>query len=99
MEPIETTRGTAGVIIDHVCLAPEDRLDAVVAAGREQLHGAVHDAVIGKPERRLIERGRTRRELLDLARPVQKRVLGVDVEVRAGVAHRTTSSIGIDADI
>ena len=71
MEPLQTPRGAPRVVIDDVCLAPEDRLDPVLAAGGEQLHGAVHDAVVGQPERRLIEGRRARRKVVDLARPIQ----------------------------
>ena len=53
-----------------------------------ELDRAVHDPVIGEPEGRLPELGRAGGELLDLARPVEQRVLGVDVEVGAGRGHR-----------
>jgi hypothetical protein len=59
----------------------------VLAAGLVQLDRAVHDAVIGKAERRLPELGGPGRQVVDLARSVEQRVLGVDVEVGAGGAR------------
>ena len=50
-----------------------------------ELHCAVHHAMVGQPERRLLELRRPRGEVLDLARAVQQRVLGVDVQVGAGL--------------
>jgi hypothetical protein len=77
------------VVVDQVDLTAEDRLDVVLAAGRVHLDGAVHDAVIGQPQGRLVELGRPLGERLDLARPVEQRVLGVNVEMCAGGgAHR-----------
>ena len=100
VEPVAAVRGraAAGVVVDDVDLAAEDRLDAVLAAGREQLDGAVHHPVVGESEGRLTERRGPRREVVDLARPVEQRVLGVDVEVGAGGAHADASSIGGGAD-
>ena len=75
-------------VVDEVGLEAEQRLDVVLAAGLEELDRAVHDAVVGEAERRLTELRRAGREGIDVARAVEQRVLGVDVEVRAaGVAH------------
>ena len=90
VEAVEPSRRAAGVVLDDVRLTAEDRLDAVLAAGREQLDGAVHHAVVGQPQGRLAERRRALGQLVDLARPVEQRVLGMDVEVGAGGAHRQT---------
>ncbi len=77
------------VVVDEVDLAADDRLDAVLAARLVELDRAVHDAVVGEPERRLLELRGALGERLDLARAVEQRVLGVDVEMgAAGVAHR-----------
>ena len=46
--------------------------------------GAVHDAVVGQPERRLAEVRGALGERLDLARAVEQRVLGMDVQMGAG---------------
>ena len=82
------TLDALAVVIDDVHLAALDRLDPVLAAGLVELHRAVHDAVIGQRQRRLTERRRALGQALDPGRPVQQRVLGVDVKVGAGVAHR-----------
>ena len=71
-------------VVDEVRLEAEDRLDVVLLAGLEQLDRAVHHAVVGEAERRLAELGRAGGELVDLARAVEQRVLGVDVQVGAG---------------
>ena len=84
-------RRAVGVIVDDVDLAAEDRLDVVLTARLEELDRAVHHTVVGEAERRLPELGGARGELLDLARPVEQRVLGVDVEVGAGRGHRQLS--------
>ena len=74
------------VVVDEVDLAADDRLDAVLPGGLVELDGAVHDAVIGEPERGLAEGCGARGEIVDLACAVQQRVLGVDVEVGDGGA-------------
>ena len=77
-----------GMILDHVRLAAQDRLDPVLLAGREELNGPVHHPVVGERQRRLAEGGRTLGQLVDLASPVEQRVLGMDVQVGASGAHR-----------
>ena len=75
-------------VVDEVGLEAEDRLDVVLLAGLVELDAAVHHAVVGEAERGLPERRRTRRKTIDVRRTVEQRVLGVDVEMRAGVgAH------------
>src|SRR5947209_7683991 len=99
MEAVQATGRPARVILDDVHLAAQNRLDPVLLAGGEQLDRAVHHAVIGERQRRLFEGGGARGELVDLARPVEQRVLGMDVEVDAGRAHRRCpASIGTVAD-
>ena len=87
VEAVELSGRAAGVVLNDVRLAAEDRLDVVLAASRDQLHGAVHHPVVGQGERRLVERRRPRGQRLDLAGPVEQRVLGVDVEMGAGRGH------------
>jgi hypothetical protein len=87
VEPVEPARGAPLVIVDDVRLATENRLDAVLARCGEQLDRTVHHAVVGETDRRLTERRRPLDERLDLARPVEQRILGVDVKVRAGRGH------------
>ena len=72
------------MVVDEVDLTADDRLDAVLGAGLVQLDGAVHHAVVGEAEGRLVELRGARGERLDLARPVEQRVLGVDVQMGAG---------------
>ena len=74
-----------GVIVDEVDLAAEDRLDAVLCARAVELHHAVHDTVVGEPERGLIELGGALSERLDPACAIEQRVLGVDVQMGAGL--------------
>ena len=73
------------VVVDEVDLTADDRLDAVLAAGVVQLHRAVHHSVIGQTERRLAELRGAGGEILDLAGAVEQRVLGVHVQMGAGV--------------
>ena len=87
VEALQAPRAAARVIVDDVDLAADDRLDAVLATRREQLDRAVHHAVIGQAQRRLLELGGACRERVDLARPVEQRVLGMDVEMGAGGGH------------
>ena len=76
-------------VVDQVGLEPEDRLDPVLATGLEVLNGAVHDAVVGEPERRHLELRRARRHRLDLACSVEQRVLAVHVQMGDAPAHRS----------
>ena len=73
-------------VVDEVRLEAEDRLDVVLLAGLVELDRAVHHAVVGEAERGLAERRRARGEAVDVRRAVEQRVLGVDVQMRAGVA-------------
>ena len=73
------------VIVDEVDLAADDGLHAVLGAGVLELHRPVHHPVISQPQRRLLELGRPRREVLDLARPIEQRILGVHVQMGAGL--------------
>ena len=85
---LDAPRAALGVIVDDVQLAADQRLDAVLLGGLVELDRAVHHAVVGEPERGLVERGGTGRERVDLAGTVEQRVLGVDVEVGAGGRHQ-----------
>ena len=86
-------------VVDVVRLEAQDRLHAVLLAGLEQLHGAVHDAVVGQAEGRLPVLGRTGGELLDLARAVEQRVLGVNVEVGAGGGAHGLGRLDVRSDV
>src|SRR2546427_9612120 len=72
-------------------LAADDRLDAGVLARLVKVDRAVHDAVVGHPDRGHLELGRARDHGWDAAGPIEQRVLGVVVEVDEGfwgVRHR-----------
>ena len=63
-----------------------------LATGLVELDRAVHHAVIGEPEGRLLELRGALGERLDLARAVEQGVLGVHVQMGAGeVGHRCGS--------
>jgi hypothetical protein len=81
---LDASRRAVRVVVDQVDLAAEDRLYVVLAARLVELDGAVHHPVVGEPQRRLAELRRALGEVLDVARAVEQRVLGVDVEVGAG---------------
>ena len=71
-------------VVHEVGLEADDRLDAVLPARLVVLDRPVHHTVVRQPERGLPELGRAGGQLVDLARAVEQRVLGVDVEVGAG---------------
>src|SRR4029077_13004298 len=68
--------GYGGMVVDEVDLAADDRLYPVGPRRREQLDRAVHDTVVGQPDRRLAELRGALDEGVDLARAVEQRVLG-----------------------
>ncbi len=85
-------------VVHQVGLEAEDRLDAVLAAGLVELDRAVHDPVVGEPQRRLAERGRPLGQRVDLAGAVEQRVLGVDVQVGDRRGRHGGASLGTRAD-
>ena len=76
-------------VIDEIGLEADDRLDPRALARLVVLDRPVHHAVVGEPERRHLQLGRPRRELVDLAGPVEQRVLAVDVQMDGSGAHRS----------
>ena len=77
-----------GAVVHEVGLEAEDRLDVVLLAGLVELDAAVHHAVVREAERGLPERRRAGGEAVDVRGAVEQRILGVNVQVRAGVgAH------------
>src|SRR6185503_19822182 len=75
-------------VVYEVGLEPHDRLDAVLLGRLDQLDGAVHDAVVGQADGRLVEGRGARGQRVDLAGAVEEGVLRVDVEVGTAVrAH------------
>ena len=95
---LDPARAAAVAIVHVVDLAAEDRLDPVPGARLVQLDGAVHHPVVGQAQRRLVERGRALGQSVDLARAVQQRVLGVDVQVGAGGGPSRVLMLGAGAD-
>ncbi len=85
-------------VVDEVGLEAEQRLDTVLLGRLVELDGAVHDAVIGQAEGRLAEGGGALGELADVARAVEQRVLGVDVQMRDGRGAHGFRTIGVAAD-
>ena len=71
----------AAVVVGHVRLGADDRLDALAPALLVELQRPVHVAVVGDPERRLAVGRRLGHQLVQAGRPVEHRELGVDVEV------------------
>ncbi len=55
VEPLELARASSRVIVDDVDLAADDRLDPVLATGREELDRPVHDPVVGQTEGGLVK--------------------------------------------
>ena len=81
-------------VVGDVDLAADDGLDAGVAGRLPELDGARHRAVVGEADRRHLELGGPRDEVGNPARPVEDRVLGVDVEVdEFGLGHRGGVSV------
>ena len=68
-------------VVGDVDLAAEDRLDALLLRLPDEVDRAGERAVVGERHRRHLELGRAGRERRDPARPVEDRVLGVDVEM------------------
>jgi hypothetical protein len=77
-------------VVGDVHLAADERLDAVLARLAVELDRAREAPVVGERDRRHLELGRTGRELGDAARPVEDRVLGVDVEVNERLSRHAS---------
>ena len=74
-------------VVGDVDLAADDRLDPLVARRLVEVDRAGERAVVGERHRRHLELGRAGRERRDPARPVEDRVLAVDVQVDEVGAH------------
>ena len=74
-------------VVGDVDLAADDRLDPLVARGLVEVDRAGERAVVGERHRRHLELGRAGGERGDPARPVEDRVLAVDVQVDEVGAH------------
>jgi hypothetical protein len=82
-------RGLRGLdpVVDQIGLDSDDRLDSRSDTRLVVLDRAVHDPVVGQPQRRHVQLGGAGRELVDLAGPVEQRVLAVDVQMDRSGAH------------
>ena len=80
-------RPLAAVVVGHVGLGADDRLDPLLAALLVELEGAVHVAVIGHPDRRLAVGDGLGHQLVQPGGAVEHRELGVDVEVGERIPH------------
>ncbi len=74
-------------VVTDVDLAADHRLDPGLAAVPVELDRAGERAVVGQRHRRHVELGRPCDEIRDPARPVEDRVLGVDVQVHERGCH------------
>ena len=63
----------------QIGLATENRGQTELPRGVVELHRPVHHAVVGQGDRRCPFLGGSTAKTIDPARPVQERVLGVDV--------------------
>ena len=72
----------------HVGLETDDRLDARRCGLLVELHRAAEDTVVGHGHRRHAVLHALAHEVVDLARPVQSRVVGVDVQVTEARGRR-----------
>ena len=72
----------------HVQFAADDRLDPGFLGFEVELDRAEQVAVVGHRDRRHLERAGLADEAVDLIRPVEEAVLGVDVKVdELGARH------------
>ena len=95
LRPVEARR------VGEVALHAEHGLDPGVAGGLVQLERAVHVPVVGDPDRGLPVGGDRRHDLADPRRPVEHRVLGVEVQMDEGVGVRnlgTSYAVRIASD-
>jgi hypothetical protein len=89
-------RAFAAMVVSHVGLGAEDRLDALLAALLVELECPVHVAVIGQPERRLPVGDRFGHEFVQAGGTVEHGELGVHVQVGERVAHGGPFCCGSD---
>ena len=73
--------GLGAAVVADVDLAAENRLDSDLSGLPVELDGAGERAVVGEPDGGHLELSGASREGRDAARPVEDRVLGVDVKV------------------
>ena len=77
-----------GAAVDRlVGLHADQRADALLLAGAEELDRAVHHAVIGQRQGRLAEALGFLDQVFDAPKAVEQRVFGVDVQMDKVVGH------------
>ena len=91
---VRVALGQRLAVVDDVHLAAEDRLDALLGGGLVEVDRARHRAVVGERDGGHLELGRLPRERRDPARPVEDRVLGVDVQVDERRGHGKAIVVG-----
>ena len=72
----------------HVGLDADDRLDGVVLTSLVEGHDAIHDAVIGQGQGRLVELPGPLSQLVDAAQAVEQRIFGMNVEMDERLVFR-----------
>ena len=87
-----------GAVVDDVDLAADDRLHPLRLRGFVEVDRAGQRAVVGERDGGHLEPRRLLRERRDPARPVEDRVLGVDVQVDEVGAHERPS-YSADSDV
>ena len=80
-------RTLAAVVVGHVGLGADDRLDALPIALPVEVEHPVHVAVVGHPDRRLSVLDGLRDEFVETRRSIEHGEFGVDVEMGEGVGH------------
>ena len=73
--------GLGAAVVADVDLAAENRLDSDLSGLPVELNSPGERAVVGEPDSRHLELSSPSRKGRDAARPVEDRVLGVDVKV------------------
>jgi hypothetical protein len=73
--------------VGEIHLRANNRLNALIATASVEVENAVHIAVVGDPERGLAIHGRRMNHVIEARRPVEHRVLGMDVEMGERISH------------
>jgi len=83
-------------VVDQIGLEADDWLDVVRPAGLVEVDRAVHHPVVGEAEGGHAELGRPLHHRVDLAGPVEQRILAVDMQMDRRIAHTAMFSAGED---
>ncbi len=93
VETPSALRPLAAMIVGHIGLGADDRLDADILACLVEVEDAVHVAVVGHRHRRLAIERRRSCQVADSRRPVEHRELGVHVKMGERTSHETPTSL------